>query len=224
MQILDVSATGDDNIIDETAGQKQDLEYRRRQLKQLQNKVLDLEDIEGGISITDLTFNDFKIDADRLTVAERETFSVMPKGIFSVTRSNLEDAPEGIIFCLKDLSGISDNVYSSNAIFPFNLCYMNDQGEVYIPGTNPKRCLDYFKKLCLGKRELLPDLLAVFNKGTKAGKNMDGRTRVLQAAITHLKGVDDESGLDTLAMPGGTRLNKSGIGTGYELISFLVIK
>jgi superfamily II DNA or RNA helicase len=224
MQILDVSATGDDNIIDETAGQKQDLEYRRRQLKQLQNKVLDLEDIEGGISITDLTFNDFKIDADRLTVAERETFSGMPKGIFSVTRSNLEDAPQGVIFCLKDLSGISDNVYSSNAIFPFNLCYMNDQGEVYIPGTNPKRCLDYFKKLCLGKQELLPDLLAIFSEETRAGKNMGGQARVLQAAITHLKGVDDELGLDTLAMPGGTRLNKSDISIGYELISFLVIK
>jgi hypothetical protein len=36
--------------------------------------------------------------------------------------------------------------------------------------------------------------------------------------------VDDELGLDTLAMPGGTRLSKSSVSNEYELISFLVIK
>lgn len=224
MQILDVSATGDDNIIDETTGQKQDLEYRRRQLKQLQSNVLDLEDIEGGISITDLTFNDFKIDADRLTIDEREEFNLMPKAIFSVTGSNLEDAPKGIIFCLKDLASISENVYSSNAIFPYNLCYINIEGEIFIPGNNPKRCLDYFKKLCLGKNEVLPDLIAGFDKETKASSKMDLYAQLLQATITHLKGVDDELGLDTLAMPGGTKLSKSSVSNAYELISFLVIK
>jgi hypothetical protein len=224
MQILDVSATGDDNIIDETTGQKQDLEYRRRQLKQLQSKVLDLEDIEGGISITDLTFNDFKIDADRLTISEREEFNLIPKGIFSITTSNLEDAPKGVIFCLKDLASVTDNVYSSNAIFPYNLCYINTEGEIFIPANNPKRCLDYFKKLCLGKNEVLSDLIAGFEKETKAGSKMDMYAQLLQTTITHLKGVDDELGLDTLAMPGGTKLSKSTVSNAYELISFLVIK
>jgi hypothetical protein len=224
MQILDVSATGDDNIIDETTGQKQDLEYRKRQLKQLQSKVLDLEDIEGGISITDLTFNDFKIDADRLTINDRQEFNLLPKAIFSVTDSNLEDAPKGVIFCLKDLSSITENVYSSNAIFPYNLCYINVEGEIFIPGNNPKRCLDYFKKLCLGKNELLPSLKAGFNKETKMGSKMDMYAQLLQTVITHLKGVDDELGLDTLAMPGGTKLSKSSVTNAYELISFLVIK
>jgi hypothetical protein len=224
MQILDVSATGDDNIIDETTGQKQDLEYRRRQLRQLQSKVLDLEDIEGGISITDLTFNDFKIDVDRLTFDEKEEFNLMPKGIFSVTNSNLEDAPKGVIFCLKDLALITENVYSSNAIFPYNLCYINLEGEIFIPGNNPKRCLDHFKKLCLGKNETLSDLIAGFDKETKAGNKMDLYAHLLQITITHLKGVDDELGLDTLAMPGGTKLSKSSMSNAYELISFLVIK
>ncbi len=224
MQILDVSATGDDNIIDETPGLKQDLEYRRRQLKQLQNKVLDLEDIEGGISITDLTFNDFKIDADRLTTAERDSFNLLPRAIYAITASNLEDAPKGIIFCLKDLAAITENAFSSNAIFPYNLCYMKQTGEIFIPGNNPKRCLDYFKKLCLGKQEVLADLVGAFDKETKDGKNMEAYASILQTAITHLKGVDDELGVDTLAMPGGTRLNKLAASNNYELISFLVIK
>lgn len=224
MQILDVSATGDDNIIDESVGQKQDLEYRKRQLIQLQSKVLDLEDIEGGISITDLTFNDFKIDADRLTMEEREAFNGLPKGIFAVTQSNLEDAPKGVIFCFKDLAAITDNVYSSNAIFPYSLCYINKEADIFIPGSNPKRCLDYFKKLCLGHEEVLIELVNEFEKETKAVKNMDFYAGLLKKAITHLNGVEDELGLDTLAMPGGTRLSGTSQSNNYELISFLVIK
>src|SRR5205809_329402 len=83
---------------------------------------------------------------------------------------------------------ISENVYSSNAIFPYNLCYINIEGEIFIPGNNPKRCLDYFKKLCLGKNEVLPDLIAGFDKETKASSKMDLYAQLLQATITHLKG------------------------------------
>ena len=224
MQMLDVSATGDDNIIDESTGQKQDLEYRKRQLKQLQSKVLDLEDIEGGISITDLTFNDFKIDADRLTLIEKEEFNLLPKGIYSITKSNLEDAPKGIIFCLKDMAELNENSFTNNAIFPYHLCYITQNGEVFIAANNPKRCLDYFKKLCLGKNETLPDLISVFDKETKKGKKMDMYAELLEKVITHIKGVDDESGLDSLATPGGTKMNKAIVSNGYELISYLVIK
>ena len=63
MVLLDVSATGEENVIESNGCREmKDLEYRRKQLKRLQNQVVDLEDISGGISITDLTFNDFKID------------------------------------------------------------------------------------------------------------------------------------------------------------------
>ena len=224
MQMVDVSASGDDNIIDESTGQKQDLEYRKRQLKQLQNKVLDLEDIEGGISITDLTFNDFKIDADRLTLTEKQEFNLMPKGIYSVTQSNLEDAPKGVIFCLKDMAELDENSYSNNAIFPYHLCYINQNGASFIAANNPKRCLDYFKKLCLGKNEILPELISAFDKETKENKKMDAYVELLKAAIVNIKGADDEAGLDTLATPGGTKMNKELGKNDYELISFLVIK
>jgi superfamily II DNA or RNA helicase len=224
MQMVDVSASGDDNIIDESTGQKQDLEYRKRQLKQLQNKVLDLEDIEGGISITDLTFNDFKIDADRLTLMEKQQFNLMPKSIYSVTQSNLEDAPKGVIFCLKDMAELDENSYSNNAIFPYHLCYINQNGASFIAANNPKRCLDYFKKLCLGKNEILPELISAFDKETKGNKKMDAYVELLKAAIVNIKGADDEAGLDTLATPGGTKMNKELGKNDYELISFLVIK
>ena len=224
MQILDVSATGDDNIIDESTVQKQDLEYRKRQLKQLKDKVLDLEDIEGGISITDLTFNDFKIDADRLTLEEKEAYNLTPKGIMAIAQVNLEEAKKGVIFCLKDLAANMEDSYTYNAIYPYCLCYVNMAGEIFVAANNPKRCLDYYKKLCMGHIEVAKDLVKEFNKETRDGKNMDSYTPLLKAATAHLKGVDEELGLDTLAMPGGTKLSKKDIGGAYELISFLIIR
>jgi len=225
MQLLDTSATGDDNVIDETAHLNQDLEYRRKQLKQLQSQVLDLEDIEGGISITDLTFNDFKIDADRLTPLEREQFQITPKGIFAITKNNIESGKKGIIFCLKDThSAIDGDKLSSNIIHPFTMCYVTVEGEVFIPSTNPKRCLDYYKKMCLGNSDIDPVFINEFNQQTKNGRYMDGHKELLDVALLHCKGASTEMGLNALALPGITHLFNKNVDTPYELISFLIIK
>lgn len=224
MQILDVSATGDDNIIDETASQNQDLDYRKKQLLQLQNQILDLEDIEGGISITDLTFNDFKIDADRLTVEEKEHFNLVPKGIFSVTANNLEDGQKGVIFCLKELHLEEEDVYTSNAIYPYVLCYLNENGGIFIPSSSPKKCLDYFKKLCLGKTEIATSLVEEFDKQTKNGKSMDALVELLNKAMVDIKGMDSELGIDSLASPGGTAITRRDVNAPYEIVSYLIVK
>lgn len=224
MQMLDVSATGDDNIIDETAGQNQDLEYRKRQLNQLKDQVLDLEDIEGGISITDLTFNDFKIDADRFTIHEKDYYASLPKAISAVTNANLDDAKPGVIFCLKEVNENVDNAYVRNAIYPFSLCYIDMDGEIFIPSNHPKKCLDYFKKMCSGKTEVLPELVKAFDKETGKGKNMELYRELLKIAMTHLNGVDDEVGLDSLAFPGGTKMSKKISNSPYEIISYLIVK
>ncbi len=224
MQILDVSATGDDNIIEDGGIQNDDLEYRRRQLKSLQKRVPDLEDIEGSISITDLTFNDFKIDADRLSNAEREALATLPKGNFSVVASNLEDAPQGMIACLKDLAQTDEHGVSNNAIYPYVLCYINMEGQIFIPANNPKKCLDYFKKLCLGQTELLTPLLEAFRKETKQYLRMEQYAALLQNLIAHIKGVELDAGLDRLAVAGGTQQGKKGVPDSLELISYLLIR
>lgn len=47
MMLLDVSATGEENVIDANAQEMNDLEYRRTQLQQLKDAVVDLEDMAG---------------------------------------------------------------------------------------------------------------------------------------------------------------------------------
>jgi hypothetical protein len=224
MQILDVSATGDDNIIEETSAQHHDLEYRKRQLKQLQNKVIDLEDIEGGISITDLTFNDFKIDVERLTADEKTAYALTPKSIYSVTNCNVEDAPAGMIFCLRNLTSDSKTNQTYSAIHPFSLCYINANGDIFVTANNPKRSLDYYKKLCAGKHNLLQPLIDTFDKETKGGKNMEKYKLLLDKAMIHFKGVEDEVGIDTLAFPGGTNMKNGNTPYSFEIISYLIVK
>lgn len=224
MQILDVSATGDDNIIEESNVGYGDLDYRKRQLKQMQSKVLDLEDIEGGISITDLTFNDFKIDAERLSHHERTHFEKAPKGIFSITSKNTEEAESGIIFCFNDLNGALTDTSAYSATHPYSLCYMKSNGDVFVPANNPKKTLDLYKKLCTGQHEVLTPLISTFNKETKANKQMGTYVATLQAALTHIKGVDDELGLDTLAFAGGTKMSKTQHTDAFELVSYLIVK
>lgn len=46
MVLLDTSATGEDNIIDEdTSKDMNDLQYRKKQLEKIQSEVVDIEDL-----------------------------------------------------------------------------------------------------------------------------------------------------------------------------------
>ncbi len=75
-----------------------DLEYRRRQLQQLKDAVVDLEDMSGGVSITDLTLNDFRMDLSgymndkaRLTTLEQA-----PLGLYAAVSIDQDLAADDI--------------------------------------------------------------------------------------------------------------------------------
>lgn len=86
MVLLDISATGEENLIEHQSGdQMNDLEYRRKQLTKLQDAVIDLEDLSTGVSITDLTLNDFRMDLARVIRDEGDALESLPLGTFAVT-------------------------------------------------------------------------------------------------------------------------------------------
>lgn len=60
MKISIMTSTGDDDLINPE--EKGDLEYRKEQLKRLQEEVVDIEDMSNGISIVDLGLNEFRLD------------------------------------------------------------------------------------------------------------------------------------------------------------------
>ena len=92
MTLMDVSATGEENIIQQESGDPMnDLEYRRKQLTRLQEAVIDLENLDNGISITDLTLNDLRIDLATYLREHRDTLEHMPLGSFAVVQAQADD-------------------------------------------------------------------------------------------------------------------------------------
>ncbi|EPR73441.1 DEAD/DEAH box helicase-like protein [Winogradskyella psychrotolerans RS-3] len=226
MVMLDVSATGEDNVISKSNREMQDLDYRKRQLKQLQNQVLDLEDIDGNISITDMTFNDFKIDLEKSSDEQIEDLNDIPPASYAVVKSNLDEVKEGVIYCLKDTSAEFKDKLKNNILYPFFLVYISIDGTHMVKPSQSKKALDYFRKLCMGKDGVLADLVAQFEKETKGSKKMAAYTKALQNAIEEVVGVQEEIGLDSLASQGGTTLLNRTLSNedDLELVGYLVIK
>ena len=89
MKIVDMTATGDDNIISEE--EKTDLEYRKSQLKRLKEEVVDIEEMSSGISIMDLGLNEFRLDLLEY-IKHHPDIDKTPFGLHSVARAT-DDTP-----------------------------------------------------------------------------------------------------------------------------------
>ena len=228
MVLLDVSATGEENLIEDQGKGMHDLEYRRKQLQQLQTKVVDLEDISGGISITDLTYNDFKMDLMEYMKIHRKELEEAPSGLYAVAKidDSLRDTVQpGVIFTLRQLHG-TQQTKEQNPLFPYYMVYITEDGTVQLSFLHDKKILDYYKKCCYEQNEVPKNLVSEFNTETKDGTQMEKYSDLLEAAIQNLIGKKQEQGVASLFRRGGTTLD-AGEYSGsedFELISFLVLK
>ena len=229
MVLLDVSATGEENIIDDQkAKEMNDLEYRKKQLQKLQTEVVDLEDISGGVSITDLTFNDFKMDLMEYMKEHEAELADAPSGLYAIARisENLRDVVKpGVIFVLRQIKG-AKQTKEQNPLFPYYLAYITEDGQVKANFLQGKQVLDYLKKFCAGENTIAKDLANQFNEETNHGRNMDKYSNLLQETIEDLIGKKQEVGVASLFSKGGTAMPnniRDGMAD-FELAAFLVLK
>lgn len=229
MVLLDISATGEENVIEEdNAGKMNDLEYRRKQLQQLQDTVVDLEDISGGVSITDLTLNDFRMDLSAFMKEHLNELEQSFTGLFAATTMDpalQEDELEpGVIFCLKNIGKPVANE-EGYALAPYYLTYVTDSGEVKYTFTQSKKMLDVMKKQGLGNQE--PDAEAVERMDviTRNGKDMSHFRSLLETAVSSIVGKSEEKGVESLFSRGGTNLTKDSFQgmKDFEVISYMIV-
>ncbi len=221
MKIVNMTATGDDNILSDE--EKTDLEYRKAQLKRLQEEVVDIEDMTSGISIMDLGLNEFRLDLLDY-IKDHPNLDKTPLGLHTVAPASA-DVPEGVIYVLKNRSN-SVNIDNQNRLHPFYMVYIGVDGQVICDHLSPKNMLDKMRFLCKGRTEPLPELYREFNKETRDGRNMGKYSKLLGEAISSIIEVKEESDIDSLFRPGGTSALLSTV-TGlndFELICFLVVK
>lgn len=221
MKISIMTSTGDDDLINPE--EKGDLEYRKQQLKRLQEEVVDIEDMSSGISIMDLGLNEFRLDLLEY-VKTHPDLEKKPKGLHAVVPAT-EDLPEGVIFVLRNINN-SVNIDNQNRIHPFYMVYIGIDGEVICDYLNPKKMLDDIRLLCRGKNKPIKDLCQQFNEETDDGRDMVEMSELLSEAIESIINSKEESDIDSLFSAGGTSALMSSVSglDDFELICFLVIK
>ena len=221
MKIVDMTATGDDNLLSDE--EKTDLEYRKAQLKRLQEEVVDIEDMSTGISIMDLGLNEFRMDLLEY-IKNHPDIDKAPFGLHSVAAAS-EETPAGVIYVLKNRSN-SVNIDNQNRLHPFYMVYISNEGEVICDHLSPKQMLDKMRFLCKGKTEPIPELYRQFNKETRDGKNMVVFSKLLGDAIASIIEVKEESDIDSFLGGGQMSFLTNEIKglDDFELICFLVVR
>lgn len=217
MRISVMTATGDDDYINQE--EEGDLEYRRNQLKKLQEEVVDLEDMTNGVSIMDLGLNEFRMDLLSY-MKEHENIDHTPFGIHALVRGE----KPGVIFVLKNVNE-KINIRNQNRLHPFYMVYIGMNGEAVTTHLQPKDTLDIMRHLAKGKS--IPDkkLCDIFNRATHDGRNMEKVSRLLEDSIMTIIDAKDEGDIDSFFSGGQTTFLSGGFSglDDFELICFMVV-
>lgn len=220
MLISNMASTGDDNILNT---EEKDLEYRKIQLRKLQEEVVDLEDLREGVSITDLGLNDFRVDLSNYIKSYGELKNI-PTGLHAVTQS-IDDSQKGVIYVLKNIN--SDiNIDKLNRLHPYYLVFLKQDGQVLFGHIDAKKILDVMRMLCKGRTEPLANLCSLLSIETNEYRKMNSYSELLKKAIGSILKTEDEKEVLSLFKAGGTtalRDKLKGI-EDFKLISFIIVK
>lgn len=220
MKVSVMTATGDDNpLTDEEQG---DLEYRRKQLERLQTEVIDLEEMNTGVSIMDLGLNEFRLDLLDYQKSDHD-IEHTPMGLHAITVSD-RDCPPGVVYVLKNRNN-SVNIDRKNRLHPFYMVYISRDSEVIVDHLDPKGLLDKMRHLCRGRSEPILDLCRRFNAETRDGQRMGTYSRLLGDAISSLIKTKETTDLFSFleGEPGSLFGNEVSGLDDFELICFLII-
>ena len=222
MIMADMTATGEDNVL---TNKSSDLDFRKNQLERLKDEVVDIEEMDSGISITDLGLNDFRMDLVNY-INQGNDLNGIPNGMHAVCPKVPEKGiEEGVIFVMKNINA-EVNIDNTNQLHPFYLVYIKQNGDILSNHLNVKNTLDILRGIAKGRTAPITELYELFNAETKDGNNMNTYSSLLEKSIESIISVKDESVIDSLFSTGGTANLLGGIKglEDFDLITFLVIK
>lgn len=221
MKVSVLTATGDDNPL--SAEEQGDLKYRRDQLERLKEEVVDIEEMNTGVSIMDLGLNEFRLDLLDY-IKQGHDIEHTPMGLHALVAAD-KDAPPGVVFVLKNRNN-EINIDRKNRLHPFYMVYISKDSEVIVDHLDPKGLLDRIRHLCRGKSEPILELCRKFNAETRDGQRMGTYSRLLGDAIASIIKVKESSDLfsfldgDTGSLFGN---EVRGLDD-FELICFLIVR
>ena len=221
MKVSVLTATGDDNPL--SAEEQGDLKYRRDQLERLKEEVVDIEEMNTGVSIMDLGLNEFRLDLLEY-MKQHLDIEHTPHGLHAIVPATF-DTPPGVVFVLKNRNN-SVNIDRKNRLHPFYMVYIGQDSSVIVNHLEPKDLLDRMRHLCRGKSEPIMELCRKFNGETRDGQHMGTYSRLLGDAISSIVKVKESTDLFSfLDGDSGTLFGNEVRGLeDFELICFLIIR
>jgi hypothetical protein len=232
MALVDVAATSEENVLqmdDLEELIKEDLRYRDRQLLRLKDEILDLEDFNDSVSLSEFTLDDFRIELARYIEANREQLESAPFGLYAVVPplAEFQQIQPGVIFCLRQ-KGEAAAGEKVNPLQPYYLVYIRDDGTVRYAFTQTKQVLEIFRLLCSGKQDAYAELCQLFDAATNQGKDMSKHNELLGKAVQAIVSTFKRKALrsltesrDAVLVPQTAQPREA---EDFELVTWLVIQ
>ncbi len=232
MALVDISATNEDNLLNPQEIKdlvNEDLKYRDKQLKRLREEILDLEDFNESVSLTDFTLEDFRAELMRYIQENKKALENAPTGIYGLVPTDPEHSiiKPGVIFCLKQKE-VGREVETVNPLKDHFLVYIQEDGTVRLNFTQPKQILDIYQLLCVGKKVPIEVLCNLFNHETNNGSDLNAYNKLLKTAVKAIESSFKKRMIQSI------QTDRRGVlsdlshqvndTTDFELITWLIIK
>jgi len=232
MALVDIAATQEDNILNVEELHdliQDDLKYRDKQLIRLKDEILDLEDFNETVALSEFTLDDFRIELAKYIEQNRELLEDAPLGLYAVvpTNPNYQQMAPGVIYCLRQKGDTSGNE-SVNPLQPYFLVYVWDDGTIRYTFAQPKQILEIFRLLCANRNAALGAICDAFDHETKNGSDMSRYSELLQKAVASVETTFRRRAVTNLLSSRSGLLTDSSKqvsnSTDFDLITWLVIR
>ena len=216
MVAANIGSTGDEDLL---TPDMNDLEFRRTQLERIQQDVVELEEMNDTISLTDLNMNAYLNELYEF-VKEHPDVTRVPTGVFSITTGT----EKGCLFCFRHREEM-EKPKSDSSLYPYYLMYVKNSGDVFIGMHNAREALAEFRRISYGKSEPDADLLQRFNAKTHDAEDMSRYSKLITKAITAITGAEHKRAEESIFDFTGFNDGFSDTGQDdFELISFIIVE
>jgi hypothetical protein len=243
MALVDLAATQTDNLLDPAQIEdliQADLLFRDRQLRRLKDEVLDLEDLDDSVSLTDFSLDEFRLDLLQYLEANRAELEEAGEGLFAVVppRADIPAARSGALFCLRHRGAVqpaSDGQAGKgdparlNPLAPYYLVFVHDDGTVRYGFAQPKETLLLLRDLAAGAPAAFEKLCDRFDQSTNDGADMGHYDGLLQKALASIEHTFRRRAAASLLAGRGALLptaaeTPKNKGEDFDLVTWLVVK
>ena len=226
MVTANLSSTGGDDIL---SPEMNDISFRSRQLARLKDEVIDLEDTNENLSLTDLNMNEYLYELAEY-LKKTPDLTTTPTGIYSIASAAeasatiLPENADGVLFCFKH-KNIFEKPKSDSSLYPYYLVYVARDGTIRLGNNQARESLKFLRKACVSQSQPISELVAAMLTETDNCKDMEFYSKLLSQGIQSIQSKEAESSEDSVFDFGGfNNPFAEEEADDFELISFLIVR